>query len=358
MTAPTLRRRLRMSGPSDIRIGVLVCGLLAAGCVAPTPEDDGNPDPREGPADGPSSPVSTPAPPSIDDTIPGRPSWTDQDLSILEATVAWAREAGIDTLPIGERIGRIGERFVGTAYVPQTLDPPGRERLVVNLHAFDCVTFVESVLTLAHVVASDGVAVPANGDRLMDLYERLLTAVRYRSGERRGYPSRLHYFSEWIADNEGKGFVVDVTRELGGVVDPEAPTFMTEHRDAYWQLADPATFQAIADIEATLAGAERLVIPQERVRDVEGRIRTGDIIAATSTLPGLDVAHTGIALWRDGILRLMHAPLVGEVVQISERPLAQRLLALSGQDGILVARPLETAAVRSAPGARSAWPRP
>jgi hypothetical protein len=175
----------------------------------------------------------------------------------------------------------------------------------------------------------------------MDRYERVLTAIRYRGGDLGGYPSRLHYFSEWIRDNEAKGFVVDVTGDLGGVVDPEAPTFMTEHRDAYWQLSDPAVFQAIAEVESALADTERLTVPQDRVHDVETGIRTGDIIAATSTLPGLDIAHTGIALRRDGVLRLMHAPLVGEVVQISERSLADRLLALSAQDGILVARPLE-----------------
>jgi len=274
------------------------------------------------------------------DTIPGRPSWTLEDLSVLESTVSWALEAGLDTVPIGDRIGRIGERFVGAPYVPRTLDPPGEERLVVDLRAFDCVTFVESMMTLALVVATaEGTTGPS--DRLMDRYERILTAIRYRGGELRGYPSRLHYFSEWVGDNEAKGFVVDMTAELGGVLDPEEPTFMTEHRDAYWQLADPATFQAIADAERELAGVERHMIPQDRVREVEEGIRTGDIIAATSTLSGLDVAHTGIALRRGGVLYLMHAPLVGEAVQISERPLATRLLSLSAQDGIMVARPLE-----------------
>jgi hypothetical protein len=37
----------------------------------------------------------------------------------------------------------------------------------------------------------------------------------------------------------------------------------------------------------------------------------------------------------------MHAPLVGDSVQISEIPLAERIQGISGQDGIMVARPLE-----------------
>jgi len=61
----------------------------------------------------------------------------------------------------------------------------------------------------------------------------------------------------------------------------------------------------------------------------------------TSTVEGLDVAHTGIALWVDGTLRLLHAPLVGEAVQISEVSLAERIESIDGQDGIIVARPIE-----------------
>jgi hypothetical protein len=56
---------------------------------------------------------------------------------------------------------------------------------------------------------------------------------------------------------------------------------------------------------------------------------------------GLDIAHTGIALWRDGRLHLLHAPLVGKSVEISVLPLAERIQGFSAQDGIMVARPLE-----------------
>jgi hypothetical protein len=36
----------------------------------------------------------------------------------------------------------------------------------------------------------------------------------------------------------------------------------------------------------------------------------------------------------------MHAPLVGTDVEISVRPLAERISGFGGQDGIMVARPL------------------
>jgi hypothetical protein len=53
------------------------------------------------------------------------------------------------------------------------------------------------------------------------------------------------------------------------------------------------------------------------------------------------VAHAGLAYWQGRQLHLLHAPLVGEVVEVSTIPLAERILRLDGQDGIRVVRPLE-----------------
>jgi len=133
-----------------------------------------------------------------------------------------------------------------------------------------------------------------------------------------------------------------VTPELGGVPDPEPVGFMTAHREAYSQLADEAAFQAVREVEARLAeGGPRVYLPEGAIRGAAAGIRNGDVIAATSTLEGLDVAHTGIAWWVDGELHLLHAPLVGSTVVLSERPLAERIREIGTQDGILVARPLE-----------------
>jgi len=275
------------------------------------------------------------------DTVAGLPSWTREDWEVVRRTVAWAWERGIDTLPVGERIARVGLTFVGTPYIPQTLDPPGPERLVINVRALDCVTYVENMMALAHFVRMADRDVLSQPEAAMRLYQDLLTRIRYRDGRPAGYSSRLHYFSDWIGDNAAKGLVEDVTAELGGVIDGEPIRFMTSHRDAYRQLADPATFAAIESIEERLRATPRHFIPEERVRSVADRIRDGDIIAATSTLAGLDVAHTGIALWQAGALYLMNAPLVGRSVEVSDERLPDRLIRIGTQDGLMVARPLE-----------------
>jgi hypothetical protein len=251
-------------------------------------------------------------------------------------------EHGLDTMPLGDAMARLGRTFVGTPYVPSTLEVDGPERLVINFQGLDCVTFVENVLTLSRFVRSGNVT-EMLGDRVAaeERYEALLTEIRYRQGHIEGYPSRLHYFTDWIASNEERGLVRDVTREIGADLDTEPVDFMTTHTEAYRQLSDPAHVSRIREAEERLTERGRWYVPQDRLAAASPTIRDGDIIAATSTVPGLDVAHTGLALWVDGRLHLLHAPLVGEAVQVSELPLAERLLGIRGQDGVIVARPTE-----------------
>ena len=257
----------------------------------------------------------------------------DRDQQIFASTIERVRQEGLDTLPVGELAARIGEWFVGTPYTPGTLEADGPEALVVNLREFDCVTYLENMLAFARVIRA--------GTPDFESFKRELQQMRYRDGRLAEYPSRLHYFSEWISNNAQRGIVENITQGLGGVTDREPLTFMTQNRESYRQLQDQRFFDAVRERETALSGQPRHVIPETRIAEVANDIKNGDVIAATSNLKGLDVAHTGLALWRNGKLHLMHAPLVGDSVEISERPLAQRLQSISAQDGIMVARPLE-----------------
>lgn len=255
---------------------------------------------------------------------------TGEDSARVAATFAWAAKTHADTLPIGELVARVGQRFLGAPYIAGSLDPPGPERLIVNLRAFDCVTFVESSLALARAIRA--------GSPDFDAFTRQLSAIRYRDGGH-GYRDRLHYFSDWIATNTARGIVEDVTDSIGGDIDARPIHFMSDHVDAYPQLADAANLEAIRAVETRLNGQRRYRIPEDRIADVAARIHSGDVIAATSNVAGLDITHTGLALWENGRLHLMHAPLAGGVVEVSEVPLADRIQRIGGQDGIMVARP-------------------
>jgi len=269
-------------------------------------------------------------------------SWDDADWAIFQTKATWALETGLPALSMGETVAAVGRSFVGTAYVPHTLEVEGPERLVVDFRHLDCVTFVETTLALSLFVHQPNAAtLLENRARAEAQYGALLIRVRYRGGVLDGYPSRLHYFSDWIGDAQAKGLVTDVTEALGGVRAPDAVDFMSEHRAVYRQLADSTNLARTRREEARLSSVGRWFIPEGRVAAVAPYIQDGDIIAVTSTVPGLDVAHTGLALWVGGTLRLLHAPLVGDSVQISEEPLAERILRIPTQDGVMVARPTE-----------------
>ena len=95
--------------------------------------------------------------------------------------------------------GRAGRRAPRTSRAPsrRTSEPAAArwsaEPLTLSLTRFDCVTLVESCLAIG---GSAGEAGPPTWEGLGRAVERM----RYRGGERRGYGSRLHYFSEWIAE--------------------------------------------------------------------------------------------------------------------------------------------------------------
>jgi hypothetical protein len=268
-----------------------------------------------------------------------REPWPDADWRVLDSKVRWAVAHRLDTLPLGAAIAHLGETFVGTTYTPGTLEAPGPEHVIINLRELDCVTFIENMLAMTRFIRHDGVTALANRPDAEARYASYLVDIRYRGGHLDGYASRLHYFSEWLNDNAQRGRLRLLAQELGGVRDTEPLSFMSAHPGAYRQLADPGVPEAIRAMEQRLnAGSMRWYIPEGHIASVAAQIHDGDLIAATSTLPGLDVAHTGIALWKEGQLHLLHAPLVGKAVEISALPLAQRILEMKAQDGIMVAR--------------------
>lgn len=258
----------------------------------------------------------------------------DEDERICLSTFEFAVSRSLQKKPIREVIVEVGKSFLGSPYEARTLEVAVDERLVVNLRAFDCVTYVENVLVSARLI------------KKMDLnfssYKQELQYVRYRRGIIDKYPSRLHYFSDWIHDNEQKDVVVNATELLGGFPYKKSINYMTANRERYMQLANDAYFEEMKKIEAELSKRPMYYLPKERVQAAQNGIQSGDIIGITTTIEGLDVIHTGLALrMADGALHYLHAPNVRGEVKITEKPLHKYLAGNSGHTGIMVARPLE-----------------
>jgi len=271
----------------------------------------------------------------------------DPDRERLTAWTAALRSRNDDArVAPGERTTRVGELAAGSPYEPYTLEaylkaggsPTSLEPLTLSLTRFDCVTLVESCLAVARVAAAPG---PPTWERFGSEVERM----RYRGGVRRGYTSRLHYFSEWISDGESRGLVHDLGLELGGEIDPRPLRFMTEHRASYPALANDAAFRDIGAMERQLDAKPRHFIPTGGIPAVLDRIQSGDVLAFATSIPGLDVSHAAFA-YRDkaNVVRVLHAPLSGGVVEITRTTLPEYVAAIRRATGILVARPLATSA--------------
>src|SRR6266436_4751370 len=99
----------------------------------------------------------------------------------------------------GSRIDVLSRHFLGHSYEENSLigsaDTP--EVFTASLDGFDCVTYIETVLALAHASSAD------------DFIDSL-RKIRYEQG-RVKWERRNHYMTAWIRNNARQGFIKSVT---------------------------------------------------------------------------------------------------------------------------------------------------
>ena len=227
-------------------------------------------------------------------------------------------------------------KFLGRPYVAATLEVADPEQVVVNLQGLDCATLVETSQALA-MTRREGKTDVAS-------YTRNLEKIRYFDGKNRGYTSRLHYLSFWMADLTKR----KVAKE---VVLPQALTqpleirlnYMSTHADAYPFLKNhPERVREIAQLERKYSGKVGRYLPKSNAglsRQQLGAIHDGDIITVVTQKAGLDYSHQGIAFWgNDGKLHMLHASSERKRVIADERTLEDYLKRISHARGIRVFR--------------------
>ncbi|ADB38898.1 N-acetylmuramoyl-L-alanine amidase-like domain-containing protein [Spirosoma linguale] len=229
-----------------------------------------------------------------------------------------------------------GKQFLGRPYVPYTLDQTPTEQLVVNFREFDCTTYLESVLALTLALHDAG----SKTGPSEQAFRNYLTRFRYRNGRIDGYASRLHYFSDWLRDNERKGLITDVSSELPGSITVAKPvSYMTSSMYKYPQLRDPNTFKQVALTEASLSQQSFSFIPAKNIRQAEAQLQDGDIVMLLAARPGLDMRHVGFAVRQpNGRMHLMHASSDQSAVVISPYPISDYVQLHKRLSGIRVAR--------------------
>ena len=223
----------------------------------------------------------------------------EQDRASIEK---WLQEAV--SLPKDScRTLHFAKKMLGVPYVAGTLDGNEEEQLVVLVDSLDCTTFVETVL--AFCIADK------RGERDYEGFKKALTQIRYRDGILNGYTSRLHYFSDWIRNNEQMGFVKECTSETACSLPKELwLDFMTTHVDSYLPMKkNPELVKEMTSHEKNWQGTVVSYIPKEKLNlPPEGlKIKDGDVLALVTNIKGLDVVHVGFAFWKDNQLHLLHA---------------------------------------------------
>ncbi len=205
---------------------------------------------------------------------------------------------------------RIAEAFLGHPYIANGLGggPKQPEELVINLETFDCVTFIESVLALARSRSKSG-------------FINELTKTRYKNGKI-NWPSRLHYFSDWMKHNEKRGAIEMRTRGAGS----------------------HAIEKLLGFVEGLRARRVRFhIVPRKKIKLALPRLSNGSIVAFASVRSKLDFFHTGFLFYDSQSkpsmedLILYHAQKnAGKVIA---RPLVE-FLKLNRMKGIAFATPM------------------
>jgi hypothetical protein len=227
---------------------------------------------------------------------------TRKDIQTIHRQISREKE-------IGGRMRGIAEAWVGRPYIADSLigGPDTPEKLVVRFDAFDCVTFVENVLALARSRSPDG-------------FFRELRRTRYRDG-RVSWSARLHYFSDWMRQNDKRKAIRIRSRGSGSRSIEASPGFI----------------QGLPTRRVRFH-----VVPKQKIRLALDRIHAGSIVAFASVRSKLDFFHTGL-LFCGEEPTLIHASRSARKV-ISE-PLA-RFSGRNRMRGMAFAEPRPTGGAR------------
>lgn len=267
-----------------------------------------------------------------DISMPPEAVYTAEDRQIFDRYIAYIdswRSAPTDSL-----LEKTALFFLNFPYVSHTLEMPGEENLVVNLREFDCTTFVESVIALVRTTRSES---PGFNTFLNELQR-----IRYRDGNLQGYASRLHYTSDWLYDNEKKGFLKNSSAVLGGIREEKTIDFMTTHRNAYRQLKnDEVLLQEMQVIENGINERNGFYyLPKESIAGRASMIPHMSMVAFTTSIKGLDVTHMGFAFQEEDRLTFIHASSTREKVVIDQKTLSDYCAGQSSCTGIIIAEVL------------------
>lgn len=221
-------------------------------------------------------------------------------------------------------------------YIAHTLEVNDTEKLVINLHQLDCTTYVENVTALTLCAKQQKYTFKAFCDNLR--------IIRYRRDTIVSYPTRLHYFTEWIDDNTHKGLCREIQT-------PNPPFMVLQNINVFYMSTYPDKYKAlkthpeyipqIIQTEKNINKKSYRYIPKTILANnslLKNVVKNGDIIAITTKLKGLDIQHVGIAVWHADGLHLLNASSLRKKVVEERLTLYKYLKTQPEMTGIRVIR--------------------
>ena len=254
--------------------------------------------------------------------------YTQDDIAIFDRYVQYIESCR--NKPMEEVLQATAEFFLGSPYVANTLESAVDETLIVNLREFDCTTFVENVIALSLAARSNELSFDAFVDELR--------IIRYRNGRIDDYSSRLHYTCDWVFENQQRGILENISRQLGGTKDTREINFMTSHREAYRQLtSDERMLQKMSLREKIINDRGGFYyLPKEQISAQSDNIPNMAMIAFVSSIDGLDVSHEGFAYRQNGKLTFIHASSVAKKVIVQPATLSEYCTSQKLCKGVMV----------------------
>ncbi len=225
---------------------------------------------------------------------------------------------------LGERCVFVAKELSGTPWAPPA-DNDTQGTIVINLHGFDRIGFINTVLAMAQ----------ASMQKLPRVkeYERFYEQYSRRKGQDDGFASQLFYGSEWIVDNVYRGNVKEMTEYVaGGGFKTKTLDYMTRHKDEFPALSDQATYDKVRMNEM---GYRSHRIPHLKKQSIGNKplhelMLDGDIILMLSPEIDKDIYDIGIVEMKDGEPYLIHITHDNGLVTADPYPLS-RLFKLEGQ---------------------------
>lgn len=225
-----------------------------------------------------------------------------RDVQLIRQLIADMRQMK----SIGERMKYISGRLLGLPYIANPLigSPGAPEELVTRMDAFDCTTYLQTVLAL-------GLAKSANE------FVARLREIRYVDGDV-NYHKRLHYTTDWAQSQVRRGLLTDLTLGEDIIAREKTLSFLRE--------IEPRRVTMRYYLKPALAYVSRWLID-------------GDLVYFVSSRRDLDIFHVGLIFRNSSQLVIRHARHKRE--RVLEQPL-EEFFRRSQFSGFIINRPKDS----------------